>query len=110
MRFFDTYVIILININEKSLKRYGDYVLRVLNQTDIKSFNKARNEFPYCRILMRIDSLDDGEGQLVAVSDSADSDDDLCEKLHEYLERDILCVIIGSYVQGGERNAIYSVR
>ena len=47
---------------------------------------------------------------MVAVSDSADSDDELCEKLHEYLEKDILCVIVGSYVQGGERNAIYSVR
>lgn len=85
-------------------------MLRVLNQTDIKSFNRVRNEYPYSRVLMRIASLDDGEGQLVAVSDSADSDDDLCEKLHEYLEKDILCIIVGSYVQGGERNAIYSVR
>ena len=85
-------------------------MLHMFNQTDIKSFNKVRSEFPYSRILMRIASLDDGEGQLVAVSDSADSDDDLCEKLHEYLEKDILCVIVGSYVQGGERNAIYSVR
>lgn len=85
-------------------------MLHMFNQTDIKSFNKVRSEFPYSRILMRINSLDDGEGQLVAVSDSADSDDELCEKLHEYLEKDILCVIVGSYVQGGERNAIYSVR
>lgn len=85
-------------------------MLHMFNQTDIKSFNKVRSEFPYSRILMHINSLDDGEGQLVAVSDSADSDDELCEKLHEYLEKDILCVIVGSYVQGGERNAIYSVR
>ena len=85
-------------------------MLHMFNQTDIKSFNKVRGEFPYSRILMRINSLDDGEGQMVAVSDSADSDDELCEKLHEYLEKDILCVIVGSYVQGGERNAIYSVR
>lgn len=85
-------------------------MLHVFNQTDIKSFNKVRSEFPYSRILMRINSLDDGEGQMVAVSDSADSDDELCEKLHEYLEKDILCVIVGSYVQGGDRNAIYSVR
>ena len=28
---------------------------------------------------MRINSLDDCEGQLMAVSDSAESDDDLCE-------------------------------
>lgn len=105
-----TYVIITIDNKRKSLKRYGGYMLRILNQTDIKSFNRVRNEFPYSRILMRIASLDDGEGQLMAVSDSADSDDDLCEKLHEYLEKDILCVIIGSYVQGEGRNAIYSVR
>lgn len=85
-------------------------MLRVFDQTDIQPFNKVRNEFPYSRILMRIASLDDGEGQLLAVSDSADSDDDLCEKLHEYLEKDILCVIIGSYVQGGGKNVIYSVR
>lgn len=85
-------------------------MLRVLNQTDIKSFNMARREFPYSRILMRIASLDASEGQLLAVSDSEESDDNLCEKLHEYLEKDILCVIIGSYVQGGEKNAIYSVR
>lgn len=85
-------------------------MLHMFNQTDIKSFNKVKSEFPYSRILMRINSLDDGEGQMVAVSDSADSDDELCEKLHEYLEKDILCVIVGSYVQGGERNAIYSVR
>lgn len=100
----------LLQILGKSLKRYGDYMLRVLNQTDIKSFNTVKREFPYSRILMQIDSLDDGEGQLLAVSDSEDSDDDLCKKLHEYLEKDILCIIIGSYVQGGERNAIYSVR
>ncbi len=85
-------------------------MLHMFNQTDIKSFNKVKSEFPYSRILMRINSLDDGEGQMVAVSDSADSDDELCEKLHEYLEKDILCVIVGSYVQGGDRNAIYSVR
>ncbi len=85
-------------------------MLHILNQTDTKPFYKVKNEFPYSRILMRIASLDDGEGQLVAVSDSSDSDDDLCEKLHEFLEKDILCVIIGSYVQGGEGNAIYSVR
>ena len=63
-------------------------MLHVFNQTDIKSFNKVRSEFPYSRVLMHINSLDDGEGQLVAVSDSADSDDELCEKLHEYLEGD----------------------
>ena len=32
------------------------------------------------------------------------------DDFHEFLEKDILCVIIGSYVQGGEGNAIYSVR
>ena len=85
-------------------------MLRVLNQTDIKSFNKVRSEFPYSRILMRINSLDDYEGQLMAVSDSAESDDDLCEKMHECLEKDILCIIIGSYMQGGNKNVIYSVR
>lgn len=85
-------------------------MLRVLDQTDVKSFNKVRGEFPYSRILMRIASLDDSEERPVAVSDSVDSDDDLCKRLHEYLEKDILCVIIGSYVQRGERNAIYSVR
>lgn len=85
-------------------------MLRVLNQTDTKSFYKVKSEFPYSRILMRIASLDDCEGQLMALSDSSDSDDDLCEKLHEYLEKDILCVIIGSYVRGGEKNAVYSIR
>lgn len=85
-------------------------MLKMLNQTDIKSFSSARKEYPYSRILMRINTLDDYEGQLVAVSDSAESDDDLCEKLHEFLDRDILCVIVGSYVQGGNQNVIYSIR
>ncbi len=84
-------------------------MLKILNQTDIKSFNRVKNEFPYSRILMRIHSLDDCEGQLMAVSDSTESDDELCEKLHEFLEKDILCVIVGSYVQGGSKNVIYSV-
>ena len=35
----------------------------------------------------------------MTVSVSEDSDDDLGEKLREYLEKDILCVIIGSYIQ-----------
>lgn len=51
---------------------------------------------------MRIVSLDDCEGQLLVVSDSSNSDDELYEKLQEHLEKDILCVIIGSYVQGRE--------
>lgn len=66
-------------------------MLHVLNQTNIKSFSKVRSEFPYRRILMQIASLDDSEGRLVAVSDSADSDNALCEKLHENLERYFMC-------------------
>ena len=75
-------MILLFYILKKiSLRRYGGYMLYVLNQKDVKSFNKVKSEFPYSRILMRIVSLDDKEGQLVAVSDFADSDDNLCEKL-----------------------------
>ncbi len=109
MRLLVAYVIIITDIKKKALKRYGDHMLRVLDQTeDIKSFNIVRDEFPYSRILMRIASLDDSEGQPVAVSDFVDSNDDLYEKLHEYLEKDILCVIIGSYVQG-ENEMLYTV-
>lgn len=50
-------------------------MLKVLNQTDIKSFNSVRKEYPYSRILMRINTLDDREGQILAVSDSTESDD-----------------------------------
>ena len=64
-------------------------MLRILNQTDMKSFNSTRKEYPYSRILMKINTLDDCEGQMLAVSDSAESDDDLCEKLHEL----IYCVL-----------------
>ncbi len=85
-------------------------MLRILNQTDIKSFNRVRSEFPYSRILMRINTLDDSEGCLMAVSDSEESDDALCEKMHECLEKDILCIIVGSYTQGGSQNVIYGVR
>lgn len=92
------------------MKRHGDRMLKVLNQTDIKSFNSVRKEYPYSRILMRINTLDDREGQILAVSDSTESDDDLCEKLHEFLDNDLLCIIVGSYIQGGSQNVIYSVR
>lgn len=85
-------------------------MLRMLHQTDIKSFNTVRKEYPYSRILMKINTLDDSEGQLLAVSDSVESDDELCVKLHEFLDNDTLCVIVGSYVQGGNQNVIYSVR
>lgn len=85
-------------------------MLKILNQTDMKSFNSVKKEYPYSRILMKINTLDDCKGQLLAVSDSAESDDDLCEKLHEFLDKDILCVIVGSYVQGGNQNVMYSVR
>lgn len=85
-------------------------MLKILNQTDVKSFNRVKKEYPYSRILMKINSLDDCEGQLMAVSDSVESDDDLCEKLHELLDNDILCVIVGSYVHGGGQNVIYSIR
>ena len=85
-------------------------MLKILNQTDTKTFNSVRQEYPYSRILMKINTLDDCEGQLLAVSDSIESDDDLCEKLHEFLDNDMLCVIVGSYVQGGNQNVMYSVR
>ncbi|MDE5824700.1 MAG: hypothetical protein K2H91_08475 [Lachnospiraceae bacterium] len=85
-------------------------MLKMLNQTDTRSFNSVRKEYPYSRILMKINTLDDCEGQLLAVSDSVESDDDLCEMLHEYLDNNMLCVIVGSYVQGGSQNVIYSVR
>lgn len=85
-------------------------MLKMLNQTDIKSFNSVRKEYSYSRVLMRINTLDDREGQIMAVSDSTESDDDLCEKLHEFLDNDILCIIVGNYVQGGSQNVIYSVR
>lgn len=92
------------------MKRHGDCMLKMLNQADIKSFSSVKKEYPYSRILMKINTLDDYEGQILAVSDSTESDDDLCEKLHEFLDNDILCIIVGSYVQGGSQNVIYSVR
>ena len=51
-------------------------MLHILNQTDTRPFHKVKNEFPCSGILMRIASLDTVEGQLVAVSDWSDSDDD----------------------------------
>lgn len=56
----DLYVIIFIDM-------MINYMLHKLNQTNSKSLNKVKSEFPYSRILMYIVSLDDGEGQLVTV-------------------------------------------
>ena len=85
-------------------------MLRLLEYEEVLSFNKVKNKVPNSRILVKINSLDDSEGVPVAVSDSAESDDALCEKLHEYLNQDILCVIVGSYMQKGSTNVIYSIR
>ncbi len=76
------------------------------NKTDIKSFDNVRKKYTYSRILMKINTLDHRKGQLLAVSDSTDSDDGLCEKMHEFLDSDMLCVIVGGYVQGGNQNVM----
>lgn len=53
-------VLLFYALKKIASRRYGEYMLYVLKQKDVKSFNKVKSEFPYSRILMRIVSLDDG--------------------------------------------------
>lgn len=50
-------------------------MLRVLERNYKQSIDSAEIEFPNCHLLFSVDNVNDGEGYLLVVSDSVESND-----------------------------------
>jgi len=85
-------------------------MFEILNETTNKTFNQVETEYPSCRFLMKINDIENITGELVAVSDSISSDNDLCDKFHELINQGILCVILGDYSKEGITGVVRSIK
>ena len=83
------------------------YYARYNNETRIKYLS---NLYPLCSYLVKIDSITSTEGIVLAVSDSIDTDCEIADLMHEYLDKNVLCFIGGDHVHDGVKHVIGSLR
>ena len=87
-------------------------MLRRIDNRQILSLNSARESYPKSKIIFVITDMSDMsdiKGQVVMVSDSDDSLEDLCTEDHALRNRGMKTIIAGSYENGGAIGVQYAV-
>lgn len=80
-------------------------MLKMLNETKVRSFDEMEDEYPRCKLLVEIRSLDDTKGRAIAVADWG-SARDLSQLWEDNTNKGIYCATVGNY---GGPNVITTV-
>ncbi|MBO4904978.1 MAG: hypothetical protein J5367_07115 [Lachnospiraceae bacterium] len=85
-------------------------MVRLIKDNKQVELGKLSNLYPLCSYLVKIDDISSTEGTVLAVSDSVDTDNEIADMMHEYLNKNILCFIGGDHVHDGVKHVIGSLR
>ena len=85
-------------------------MVRLIKDNKQVELGKLSNLYPFCSYLVKIDDVSSTEGTVLAVSDSVDTDNEIADMMHEYLNKNILCFIGGDHVHDGVKHVIGSLR
>ncbi len=85
-------------------------MVRLIKDNKQVELDKLSNLYPLCSYLVKIDDISSTEGIVLAVSDSVDTDNEIADLMHEYLNKNILCFIGGDHVHDGAKHVIGSLR
>ena len=85
-------------------------MVRLIEDDKQVELEKLSNLYPLCSYLVKIDDVNSTEGTVLAVSDSVDTDNEIADMMHEYLNKNILCFIGGDHVHDGVKHVIGSLR
>lgn len=85
-------------------------MVRLIKDNKQVELGKLSNLYPSCSYLVKIDDVGSTEGIVLAVSDSVDTDNEIADMMHEYLNKNILCFIGGDHVRDGAKHVIGSLR
>ena len=85
-------------------------MVRLIKDNKQVELEKLSNLYPLCSYLVKIDDISSTEGTVLAVSDSVDTDNEIADMMHEYLNKNILCFIGGDHVHDGVKHVIGSLR
>lgn len=85
-------------------------MVRLIKDNQQVELRQLANLYPMCSYLVKIDDIGSTEGVVLAVSDSADTDNEIADMMHDFLNRNILCFIGGDHVHDGANYVIGSLR
>ena len=85
-------------------------MVRIIKDNKQVDLKKLSNLYPLCSYLVKIDDFSSTEGVVLAVSDSVDTDNEIADMMHEYLNKNTLCFIGGDHVHDGVKHVIGSFR
>ena len=85
-------------------------MVRLIKDNKQVELGKLSNLYPSCSYLVKIDDVGSTEGIVLAVSDSVDTDNEIADMMHEYLNKNILCFIGGDHVHDGVKHVVGSFR
>ncbi len=98
---------------EAGTKREADYMLKMLDEKVLRSDDEMEDLYKDCKYLYIIDSYDkivDHNGYLYCVSTSNDSFDQLIDQREKLRAEGKLCVLGGSYNNGGAVGVQYEYK
>ena len=77
-------------------------MLSIVNESSFETPGEIESRYPRCKyIFTGFTDLNDLRGHLYAVSDGADSFDELCGLSDQLADEGINCCIMGEYAEGG---------
>ena len=85
-------------------------MVKLIKDKRMVEINNISSLYPLCSYLVKIDDIGSTKGIVLAVSDSADTDNEIADMMHEYLSKNILCFIGGDHVHKGDNHVIGSLR
>ena len=85
-------------------------MVRLIKDNKQVELGKLSSLYPSCSYLVKIDDVGSTKGIVLAISDSVDTDNEIADMMHEYLNNNILCFIGGDHVHDGVKHVIGSLR
>ncbi|MBR5420433.1 MAG: hypothetical protein IK115_04725 [Lachnospiraceae bacterium] len=92
-------------------KQRGNVMIRLFDEKKKRTPESVEEEFKNCKyILLDFGDLQEPEGYLDSVSESADSFDEISERAYQYSRQGVKCILLGSYNNGGGIGVQYEIK